>query len=75
MPFEQNQPFTVKVIGKRKKTQSGLLAVNNLLKLVIQLRGNRPFIPKGLYRFKSFEESQEWTLKMMTRRSSQDHRN
>jgi hypothetical protein len=27
-----------------------------------------PFVPKGVYRFSSHEEAQEWLIKMLTRR-------
>jgi hypothetical protein len=30
--------------------------------------GDKPFLPKGVHRFRSFEESEEWTLRMLTRR-------
>ncbi|MBM4167071.1 MAG: hypothetical protein FJ218_09185 [Ignavibacteria bacterium] len=58
----------IKVVGKRKIGKKDLLSLNNLFKLVIVLRKDKPFIPRGVYKFKSFEESQEWTLKMMTRK-------
>ena len=47
--------------------QKGLIAANNLFKLTIGLRGTRPFIPKGVHRFESFEEAQQWSLRMMTK--------
>ena len=53
----------IKTIGKRKKSLGGLVNTNNLLKLVIELLGNKPFYPKGLYRFRSYEEKEEWTKK------------
>jgi len=58
---------SVKRVGRRRTTASGLRAANAFLKLVIQLRGNRPFIPKGVHRFLSFEESNKWSIKMMAR--------
>ena len=42
-----------------------LEATAPLLDLVIRLRGDKPFIPKGVHRFRSFEESQTWSLMMM----------
>jgi hypothetical protein len=57
----------MKVIG-RTGVQKGLVAANNLFKLVIGLRGTRPFIPKGIHRFESFEEAQQWSLQMMSSR-------
>jgi len=55
-------------IGKRKLYNSGgLKDAEGFLELVLKLRGNKPFVPKGVYRFKSFEESQNWMLKQLTR--------
>ncbi len=59
--------YNIKIAGKRKPSQEGLEAANNLLKLAIDLRGDKPFIPKGVYRFKTHEEKDKWILKMMTR--------
>jgi hypothetical protein len=64
---------TMKVVG-RKGRRTGLLATNNLLKLVIDMRGNLPFIPKGVHRFKTFEEAQRWSIQMMARRPKPDRR-
>lgn len=59
--------MAVKIVG-RKKAARGWQEANRLLKLVIRLRGDKPFMPRGVYRFKTFEEAQEWSLKMMTRK-------
>ena len=63
---QTDDPAQMKVIG-RKGMQKGLIAANNIFKLTIGLRGTRPFIPKGVHRFESFEEAQQWSLRMMTR--------
>jgi hypothetical protein len=55
-----------KIVGRRRWGQ-GLAATAPLLRLSLQLRGDKPFLPRGVYRFGSFEESEEWTLKMLTR--------
>ena len=62
----------MKVVGRRRWA-TGLVALAPLLKLVLQLRGRRPFLPKGVHRFRSFEESEEWTLRMLTRLPKPDH--
>ena len=49
--------------------REGLEAMNGLLELAIELRGNKPFAPRGIYRFKSYEEADEWRMKMLTRAS------
>lgn len=56
-----------KTVGRRKQSSGGLIATDNLLKLVIALRGNKPFYPRGVYKFKSFEEKEAWALKMKAR--------
>lgn len=68
-PSYDGLPFgCMKTVGKRKQA-TGLSQIDNLFKLVIELRGNKPFIPKGVYRFKTFEEAQAWSLRMMTRKN------
>ena len=57
----------MKTVGKRKPS-SGLATVDALLQLVLRLRGNQPFIRKGIYRFKSFKEAQASALQEMTRK-------
>jgi hypothetical protein len=58
----------VKVVGRRRLGR-GLPAAAPLLRLVVDLRGSKPFLPRGIHRFRSFEESEEWTLRMLTRPS------
>ena len=56
----------MKVVGRRE-WRRGLPAAAGLLELALKLRGDKPFVPKGVYRFASFDESDEWSLKMLTR--------
>jgi hypothetical protein len=57
----------MKVVGRRR-WRTGLVATAPLLRLNLQLRGDKPFVPRGVHRFRSFEESEEWTQRMLTRR-------
>ncbi len=57
----------MKTVGRRLPPK-GLEQADKLFKLVLELRGDKPFIPKGVYKFKTFEEAQEWSLKMMARK-------
>jgi hypothetical protein len=63
--------WRVKIVGRRKP-ETGPEAAADFLHFVIKLRGDRPFIPRGVHRFKSFEEAQEWSIRMMARPSSRD---
>ncbi len=56
----------MKVVGRRRWAR-GLAAAGGLLDLALRLRGDKPFVPKGVHRFTSFEESDAWSLKMLTR--------
>jgi hypothetical protein len=58
--------LAMKVVGRRRWGR-GLAATAPLLRLNAQLRGDKPFLPKGVHRFRSFEESEEWILRMLTR--------
>lgn len=58
---------SVKVLGRRTRSRGGILAAAPFLDLVIYLRRNRPFIPRGVHRFQSFEESAAWSIRMMAR--------
>ena len=58
----------MKVIGRKCKPTVNLETANDFLKLMRTLRGDRPFIPKGVWRFKTFEEADAWTLRMISRR-------
>jgi len=57
----------MKVVGKRQRSQRGLQAADGFLKLVGTLREGRPFIPRGVHRFRTHEEKDAWTLKMLNR--------
>ncbi len=60
----------IKIVGKR----SGGIAptLDNaeiLLNTMRQLRGGKGICPRGVYRFKTFEEADEWMLRMIAQSS------
>lgn len=67
----ESAPRELKVVGHRKPG-TGTEAAARLLRLIVELRGGRPFIPRGVHRFRSFEEAQEGSMKRMARPSSHD---
>lgn len=59
-----------KVVGKRRPSADAFKTAMQLQRLVGQLQktfGN-PGIPRGVFRFNSHAEADEWTWKMLTRR-------
>jgi hypothetical protein len=50
----------MKVLGRRRAPRRHDLAyAAPLLELAVRLRGHRPFIPKGVHVFRSFEEADQ----------------
>ena len=66
--MQSSHELPMKVVGRKGKPKVNLETANEFLKLMRTLRGDRPFIPKGVWRFKTFEEADAWTLRMITRR-------
>ena len=64
----------VKVVGGRASPRPGFPPAAEFLEMVIALRGDKPFIPRGVHRFSTFEESQAWSIRMMARRRNPDPR-
>ncbi len=56
----------MKVVGRRKPA-TGLQAMEGLMRTAAMLREGKPFIPRGVYRFRSHDEKDAWALKMLTR--------
>ena len=56
-----------KTVGRRRPYSGGLAGLQGFFELCNRVRGDRPFLPKGVFRFKTHEEADEWTLKMLTR--------
>ena len=72
--FVMARPEAIKVLGRRTAHETGLPAAAKFLDMVIELRGDKPFIPRGVHRFSTFEESQAWSIRMMARRRIPDRR-
>jgi hypothetical protein len=62
------QDVPAKVVGRRVPPPPGIENVEALQKTMIWLREGKPFMPKGVWRFKSFEEADEWKMRMLTRK-------
>lgn len=57
----------MRVVGRRNSYSGGLEGMQGFFEGIIQLRGDQPFLPRGVYRFKNYDEEREWTMKMLTR--------
>ena len=66
--MQTNGELPMKVVGRKGKAKADVLAIDGMQRLANNLRADKPFIPKGVWRFKTFEEADAWSLRMMTRR-------
>ena len=65
---------SIKVLGRRTVRESSLPAAAKFLDMMIAIGGHKPFIPRGVHRFSTFEESQQRSIRMMARRRHLDPR-
>lgn len=61
----------MKVVGRKGQARINLDTMRGLQALAAKLREGKQYIPKGVHRFHSFEEADDWTLRMMTRKSQE----
>lgn len=56
----------MKSVGKMTTYKKGFNEeLNKFFQLIIEFRKDKTFIPKGVFRFKTFEEAEKWRLKML----------
>ncbi len=67
-PMSQTEPFTMKVIGRQGQAKVDVVAIDGMQRMANVLRAGKGMTPRGVFRFKSFEEADEWLLEMKTRR-------
>jgi hypothetical protein len=65
--MQEDKRLPMKVVGRQGEARVDVLTIDPMQRMVQVLRQGRPFIPKGVWRFKSFEEADQWTMKMLTR--------
>jgi len=63
----------MKMVGRKTGYVKGFSEeLNKFFQLVIEFRKDKNFIPRGVFRFKTFEEAEKWRHKML-RGKSPDH--
>ena len=56
-----------RIVGRRRESTPTAVAADALLRTAWALRGAAGLAPRGLYRFESFEEAQEWIRRQSPR--------
>jgi hypothetical protein len=58
----------MKVVGRKGRPKVDVVVtIDRLQRLANELRKGRPFMPKGVWRFRSYDEADAWKLRMLTR--------
>jgi len=57
----------IKIVGKREGFDTSPEAAATWLKKANTLRGDYGICPRGVYRFKTFEEADKWMTQMLVR--------
>ncbi len=60
----------IKIVGRRRQRETETEKdYDVLLKTLQALRGNRGICPRGVYRFRTFEEADQWMIRMIAEAS------
>ena len=54
--------MSIKVVASRKRIEDPILDIEILQRTINKLRGNA-LIRRGVYRFESFEEAEQWMIR------------
>src|SRR5437667_8953636 len=60
----------VKLVGRRKPAKVDAVSFDSMQKALNAMRRGRGLVPKGVYRFKSFDEADAWLIRTMAKNSS-----
>ena len=64
----------IKTVGRRGETAPTLENADRLLRTMRKLRGGKGVCPRGVYRFKTFEDADKWMLNMIVRSTHESQR-
>jgi len=65
--MDEDKRLPMKIVGRQGKPKADVVAIDGMQRAANVLRQGKPFMPKGVFRFKSYKEADEWKLKMLTR--------
>ena len=68
--MDEEKSFGIKVAGRTGNPKVDAEAIDPMQRMVNELSKGRTFVPKGVFRFKSFEEADQGWLEFQTGRSN-----
>lgn len=63
----------MKIVGRKRGHKKGFSEeLNKFFQLIVEFRKDKVFMPKGVFRFRTFEEAEKWRHRML-RGKAPDH--
>gem|GEM_PF-1029078 len=60
----------LKIKGRMRKYKKGFTEeLNEFFHLILEFKKDKTFLPRGVFRFETFEEAEKWRLKMLRGKS------
>ncbi len=60
----------MKIVGKMRRHKKGFSEeLNRFFQLILEFRRDDIFIPRGVFKFRTFEEAEKWRHKMLRGKS------
>lgn len=57
----------MRVVGRRGEPGATPANIQAMQQLLLDMRGGRKYLPRGVYRFKTHQEADAWLMEMLTR--------
>ena len=65
--MQTNGELPMKIVGRSQPPRVNVETFDSMQRMANTLRAGKPFVPKGVWRFHSFTEADQWLMKMLTR--------
>jgi hypothetical protein len=65
--MHKDNRLPMKIVGRKGEPKVNVVTFDPMQKMLRAVRRGQLFIPKGVWRFKTYEEADKWTMDMLTR--------
>ncbi len=63
----EDKRLPIKVVGRQSEAKVDVITFDVMQRAYAAIRRGQPFVPKGVFKFRTFEEADAWLMKMLTR--------
>lgn len=64
---EMEKKGYMRIVGRCGEPRATPENIEAMQRLLLAMRGQRPYLPRGVYRFKTHQEADAWRMEMLTR--------